>query len=95
MLPLCTFMPMFPFETNGRISIKFGTGFLREPGQLSYYTDYVMDWTIGVHFPARAMMGFFVFATASRPALGPIQLPIQWVSGALRPGVQQLGRQAD
>jgi len=26
----------------------------------------------GVQFPARVMMGFFLFATASRPALEPI-----------------------
>jgi hypothetical protein len=30
-----------------------------------------------------AMMGFFLFATASRPALGHTQPPIQWVPGAL------------
>jgi len=28
---------------------------------------------------------FFVFTTAYRPALGPTQLPIQWVSGVKRP----------
>jgi len=32
-----------------------------------------------VHFPAGAMMGFFLFAIASRPALGLTEPPIQWV----------------
>jgi hypothetical protein len=27
--------------------------------------------------------------------LGPTQLPIQWVPGALSPGVKRLGREAD
>jgi hypothetical protein len=31
----------------------------------------------------------------SRPALGPIQPPIQWVSGALSLGVKLPGREAD
>jgi hypothetical protein len=41
------------------------------------------------------MMGFFLFATASRPALGLTQPPIQWVRGALFLGVKQPGREAD
>jgi hypothetical protein len=39
-------------------------------------------WTTGVQFPARAMMGFFLFATMSRLALGSTQPPIQCVRGA-------------
>jgi len=34
------------------------------------------------------MKGFFFFDTASRPALGPIQPPIQRVKGALSLGVK-------
>jgi hypothetical protein len=37
----------------------------------------------------------FLFSTPSRPALGPTQSPIQWVSWALSPGVKQPGREAD
>jgi len=33
-------------------------------------------------------MGFFLFATSSRPALGTTQPPIQLVSGALTPGLE-------
>jgi hypothetical protein len=37
----------------------------------------------------------FLFSTSSRPALGPIQPPIQWVPEALSPEVKRPGRQAD
>jgi len=35
-------------------------------------------------FPGGGTVGIFLFATASRPALRPIQPPIQWVPGAKR-----------
>jgi hypothetical protein len=47
----------------------------------------------GVQFLAGA--GIFVFTAMSRPALGPIQPPIQWVLGTLSPGIKQLGQAAD
>jgi hypothetical protein len=37
----------------------------------------------------------FLFSTASKLALGPTQLPIQMVLGALTPGVKWLGCEAD
>jgi hypothetical protein len=40
-------------------------------------------------------LGNFLFATASRTALGPTQSPIQWVPGALSLGVKRPGREAD
>jgi hypothetical protein len=40
-------------------------------------------------------MGIFLFDTASRPALGPTQTPIQWVPGDLSLGVKRPGREAD
>jgi hypothetical protein len=40
-------------------------------------------------------LGIFLFATASRPALGPNQPPIQWIPGALSLGVKQPRREAD
>jgi hypothetical protein len=37
----------------------------------------------------------FLFSKSSRPTLGPTQPPIQWVPGALSPGMKQPGREAD
>jgi hypothetical protein len=42
-----------------------------------------------------AMTGILLSATASRPALGPIQPPVQRVPDALPPGVKGPGREAD
>jgi hypothetical protein len=40
-------------------------------------------------------MGIFLFTTASEPALGPTQPPIQWVLVALSLGVKRPGIEAD
>jgi hypothetical protein len=40
-------------------------------------------------------MGIFLFTTASRPALGSTQPPIQCVLGALSPGTKRPEREAD
>jgi hypothetical protein len=37
----------------------------------------------------------FLFSTASRPAVGPTQPPIQWLPGALSTGIKRPGREAD
>jgi hypothetical protein len=53
-------------------------------------------WTIGVlRFDSRRGLGIFLFTTASRTALDPTQLPIQWVPGASSLGVKRPGREAD
>jgi hypothetical protein len=52
-------------------------------------------WTTGVRFSAGAVMGCFLFATASRPALEPTQPPIQWVPASLTLGIKWPGREAD
>jgi hypothetical protein len=52
----------------------------------------VRGWTTCVRFPAWQDFSLF---TASRPALGPTQPPIQWVPGVLSPGVKQQKREAD
>jgi hypothetical protein len=46
-------------------------------------------------FESRQGLGIFLFATASRPALGPTRPPIQWIPRALSLGVKCLGREAD
>jgi hypothetical protein len=56
-------------------------GTQEEPGWLSQFSDFAMDWTTGVQIPVGAMMRFFPFTTASRPALGPTQPPIQCIPG--------------
>jgi hypothetical protein len=48
---------------------------------------------IGVRITAGA--GNFSFDTGFRPALGPTQPPIKWISGALSLEVKQPGREAD
>jgi hypothetical protein len=46
-------------------------------------TDYEMDgWGSN---PSRGKI--FLFSTTSRPTIGPIQPPIQWVLGTISPGV--------
>jgi hypothetical protein len=37
----------------------------------------------------------FLFSSSSRPVLGPTQPTIQWILGALSPGVKRPGREAD
>jgi hypothetical protein len=44
---------------------------------------------------SRQRLGIFLFDTASRPALGLTQPPIQWVAGVLSLGVKRPGPDAD
>jgi len=51
------------------------------------HSDWATFWTAGVQIQAGAMMRFLLFATVmSRPALGPIQPPIKWLTEALSAG---------
>jgi hypothetical protein len=53
-------------------------------------------WATGVlRFVSRRGLGIFLFTTASRTALGPTQLPIQWVPGVLCREVKRPGSEAD
>jgi hypothetical protein len=50
----------------------------------------------GTNLPLpRRGLGCFLFTTASRPTLKPIQRPIQWVLGILFPGLKWLGCKVD
>jgi hypothetical protein len=40
-------------------------------------------------------MEFFLFATVSRPALGPTQPPTKWVLGVLSLGIKRPEREAN
>jgi hypothetical protein len=40
-------------------------------------------------------LGIFLFSPVSRPALGPTQPPIQWVTGAPFLGIKRPGREVD
>jgi hypothetical protein len=62
---------------------------------LSQYRHQSTGCTTGVQFPTGAMMRYFPFATASQPALGPAEPPVQWVPGVLSPAVKRPGREAD
>jgi hypothetical protein len=53
-------------------------------------------WKIGVlGLYSRRGLGVFLFTTASRSALGPTRLPIQWVLGALSLEVKRPAPEAD
>jgi hypothetical protein len=56
-------------------------------------------WTIGrSRFDPRQGQRIFIVASASRPALGPTQPPVQWVPGTGGPfpgGTARSGRDAD
>jgi hypothetical protein len=64
-----------------------------ELGQISPYSDRLQDGRQG--FDSRQGQEIFLYSTASRPALGPTQPPIQWVPGELSPGVKRLRREGD
>jgi hypothetical protein len=49
-------------------------------------SDYGLDGRGSIRNRGR---GFFPLPSASRPDLGPTQPPIQWVPGALSPGVKR------
>jgi hypothetical protein len=70
-------------EPRPRRSIKYLKG-LR-------FQNWLGDWG----FESWKGLGIFLLTTASRPALGPTQPPIQWVPGALSLVVKRSGRVAD
>jgi hypothetical protein len=65
----------------------------KEPGKLSGIAlGYGLD---DQGFESQEGLGIILFTTVSRLALGPTQLPIQGVQGALSLGVKQLDCEAD
>jgi hypothetical protein len=49
------------------------------------------DW----EFESRQGLEIFLFTTSSRLALGPTQLPVQWLPGSLSLRVKRPGHEAD
>jgi hypothetical protein len=56
-------------------------------------TDKLSERSCAVRFPGKGKD--YMFSTASAPALGSTESPIQWIPGALSPRVKRPGREAD
>jgi hypothetical protein len=67
----------------------------KESGWLSRYSDGLRAGRQRGPSSSPGRVKKFLFSTSSRPALGPTQPPIEWVPGALSPGVKQTGHEAD
>jgi hypothetical protein len=64
-----------------------------EPG---YLDGIALGYGLDVRgFESRWGLGILLFSTVSRPALRPIQPPIQWVPQELSLGIKQPGREVD
>jgi hypothetical protein len=69
------------------------TSMKTEPGQFNGTSlGYGLD---DRGFESHQGLGIFLFTTASRPALGLTQSPIEWVPGVVSLGVKRSGREAD
>jgi hypothetical protein len=72
------------------VTSPYGSAFGSQDSVVGVATGYGLDdRVVGIRVKN------FLFSTSSRPALGFAQLPIQWVQGALSPGVKRSGRKAD
>jgi hypothetical protein len=66
-----------------------------EPGYRSRYSDWLRAGRSRGRGLCPGKVKNFLFSTSSRPALGSTQPPIQWVRGALSPGIERSGCEAD
>jgi hypothetical protein len=66
---------------------------LRVTGSWDSIVSIEMDWTARVQFPAGEEI--FLCSTVARLTLGLTQPFVQWVLGALSPGVEHPGNEAD
>jgi hypothetical protein len=74
-----------------RLFVTYLGNFPNSQQKFSQYRHYSTVWTTEVRFPTVAMMGFFLFITASRLILGTIHVPIQWIIGGSFPGSKAAG----
>jgi hypothetical protein len=77
---------IFPMPSKQKV---FGNRSVRAGIATGYGLD---DRGVGVRLPSGTKI---LVSAASGLQLGPTQLPIQWVSVAISPGVKQRGREAD
>jgi hypothetical protein len=76
------------------IDISRNSGLLRYSRKTdSFSSDWAAGSTTGARFPSVA--GIFLFPALSRPALGHIKPPIQWVSQTIPSRVKRAKREAD
>jgi hypothetical protein len=68
---------------------------VQSPGKRSHYGDYLQAGRPRSRSSSSGKVKNFLFSTSSRPALGFIQPPIQWVPGDLSPGEKRPEREAD
>jgi hypothetical protein len=68
---------------------------MKELGQRSRYSYWLRAEGLRGRSSSTGRIKNFLFSTSSRQALGPTQLPIQWVPETLSPGVKRLGHEAD
>jgi hypothetical protein len=78
---------IYKISTNEEVNVRIGCKRKKELN-ITYW-----EYGNAVRFPAEA--GIFLFATASRPALGSTEPPIQWELGALFPEVKRPRQDAD
>jgi hypothetical protein len=66
-----------------------------QPEWLSRYSDWLRDGQPSGQSSSPGRGNIFLISTESRPALGPIQPHVQWVTESISPGVKRPGREAD
>jgi hypothetical protein len=70
-------------------------GFFEGAGYRSRYSDWLLPGRLRARSSSFSKGKDLLFSTLSRPALGPVQLPIQWVQKGFLTGVKRFGCDAD
>jgi hypothetical protein len=82
-------------KNHNRLACWFNTRCFLEPEWLSRYSDWLRAGRPRGRSSSPGRVKNFHFSISSRPALGPTQPPIQWVPGAVSPGVKRQRREAE
>jgi hypothetical protein len=59
------------------------------------YSEWLRAGRLRGHNSSPSRVKNFFFSKPFRPVLAPTQPPIEWVTGALSPGIKRKGREAD